>query len=135
VSNYNPQEALKQYRQLGIESEVSNASPHRLIQLLFEGALARLAAAQGAIERGDMAVKGELLGKAISIVGGLRSSLDMGAGELSERLDQLYEYINLKLLEASVQNDAEKVNEAIQLLKTVKSGWDEITPQVASTQP
>jgi len=134
VSNYNPQEALKQYRQLGIESEVSNASPHRLIQLLFEGVLGRLAAAQGAIERGDVAAKGELLGKAISIVGGLRSSLDMSAGELSERLDQLYEYINLKLLEASAQNDADKVNEAIQLLKTIKSGWDEIAPQVSSSQ-
>jgi len=133
VSNYNPQEALKQYRQLGIESEVSNASPHRLIQLLFEGALGRLAAAQGAIERGDLAAKGELLGKAISIVGGLRSSLDMSAGELSERLDQLYEYINLKLLEASAQNNADKVNEAIQLLKTVKSGWDEIAPQASSS--
>jgi flagellar protein FliS len=134
VSNYNPREALKQYRQLGIESEVSNASPHRLIQLLFEGALGRLAAAQGAIERGDLAAKGELLGKAISIVGGLRSSLDMSAGELSERLDQLYEYINLKLLEASAQNNVDKVNEAIQLLKTVKSGWDEIAPQVSSGQ-
>lgn len=135
MSNYNPQEALKQYRQLGIESEISNASPHRLIQLLFEGALGRLAAAQGAIERGDVAAKGELLGKAISIVGGLRSSLDMSAGELSERLDQLYEYVNLKLLEASRENDAEKVNEAIQLLKTVKSGWDEIAPQAFSAQP
>lgn len=130
MSNYNPQEALKQYRQLGIESEVNNASPHRLIQLLFEGALGRLAAAQGAIERGDMAVKGESLGKAIDIVGGLRSSLDMDEGELSGRLDQLYEYINLTLLEASRQNDVEKVNEAIQLLKTVKSGWDEIIPQL-----
>lgn len=128
MPNYNPQEALKQYRQLGIESEISNASPHRLIQLLFEGALGRLAAAHGAIERGDVAAKGELLGKAISIVGGLRSSLDMNAGELSDRLDQLYEYINLKLLEASKENNADKVNEAIQLLKTIKSGWDEITP-------
>jgi flagellar protein FliS len=134
VSNYNPQEALKQYRQLGIESQVSHASPHRLIQLLFEGALGRLAAAQGAIERGDVAAKGELLGKVISIVGGLRSSLDMEAGELSERLDQLYEYINLILLEASRNNDIEKVNEAIQLLKTVKSGWDEIAPQSSSEQ-
>ncbi len=131
MSNYNPQEALKQYRRLGIESEVSNASPHRLIQLLFEGALGRLAAAQGAIERGDVAAKGELLGKAISIVGGLRSSLDMAEGELSERLDQLYEYVNLKLLEASKDNDVEKVNEAIRLLKTVKSGWDEIAPQTS----
>lgn len=134
MSNYNPQEALKQYRQLGIESEVSHASPHRLIQLLFEGALGRLAAAQGAIERGDTAAKGELLGKAIGIVGGLRSSLDMSTGELSERLDQLYEYVNLVLLEASRNNDAEKVNEAIQLLKTVKSGWDEIAPQASADQ-
>jgi flagellar protein FliS len=99
---------------------------------LFEGALGRLAAAQGAIERGDNAAKGELLGKAISIVGGLRSSLDMDAGELSERLDQLYEYINLLLLDASRHNNVEKVNEAIQLLKTVKSGWDEIAPQASS---
>ncbi len=126
MSNYNPQEALKQYQKLGIESEVSHASPHRLIQLLFEGAIGRLAAAQGAMERGDIAVKGEMLGKAIGIVGGLRSSLDMEAGELSERLDQLYEYINLRLLEASTQNDIDKVTEVIQLLKTVKSGWDDI---------
>lgn len=133
MSNYNPQEALKQYQKLGIESEVSHASPHRLIQLLFEGALGRLAAAQGAMERGDIAVKGEMLGKAIGIVGGLRSSLDMDAGELSERLDQLYEYVNLRLLEASSQNDIDKVAEVIQLLKTVKSGWDEIGPQAAKT--
>ncbi len=135
MSNYNPQEALKQYQKLGIESEVSHASPHRLIQLLFEGALGRLAAAQGAMERGDLAVKGEMLGKAIGIVGGLRSSLDMEAGELSERLDQLYEYINLRLLEASTQNDIDKVTEVIQLLKTVKSGWDEISPQAAPKAP
>lgn len=129
MSNYNPQEALKQYQKLGIESEVSHASPHRLIQLLFEGALGRLAAAQGAMERGDIAIKGEMLGKAIGIIGGLRSSLDMESGDLSERLDQLYEYINLRLLEASTQNDTEKVSEVIQLLKTIKSGWDEINPQ------
>lgn len=131
MANYNPQEALKQYRKLGIESEISNASPHRLIQLLFEGALGRLAAAQGAIERGDVAAKGQLIGKAIGIVGGLRSSLDMSTGELSERLDQLYEYINLTLLEASRDNDIQKVNDVIQLLKTVKSAWDEIAPQVS----
>lgn len=135
MSNYNPQEALKQYQRLGIESQVSHASPHRLIQLLFEGALGRLAAAQGAIERGDIAVKGEMLGKAIDIIGGLRSSLDMDSGELSERLDQLYEYINLRLLEASAQNDIDKVSEAIQLLKTIKSGWDEINPQSLSKAP
>ncbi len=129
MSNYNPQEALKQYRRLGIESEISNASPHRLIQLLFDGALSRLAATMGAIERGELALKGELISKTIGILGGLRASLDMSQGELAERLDQLYEYMNFRLLEASATNDAEKVSEVIQLLKTVKSGWDEIGKQ------
>lgn len=128
MSNYNPQEALKQYRRLGIESEVTNASPHRLIQMLFEGALGRLAVAQGALERGDIATKGEALSKAIGIVSGLRSSLDMSTGELAENLDRLYEYINFRLLEASAENDIEKVVEVTQLIKTLKSGWDEIAP-------
>ncbi len=128
MSNYNPQEALKQYRRLGIESEVTNASPHRLIQMLFEGALGRLAVAQGALERGDIATKGEALSKAIGIVSGLRGSLDMSTGELAENLDRLYEYINFRLLEASAENDIEKVLEVTQLIKTLKSGWDEIAP-------
>ncbi len=126
MSNYNSQEALKQYRNLGVESQVSNASPHRLIQMLFEGALGRLAAAQGAIERTDHAAKGEHMSKAIGIIGGLRSSLDMEAGEVSDNLDRLYEYMNLRLLEATTQNDSDKVAEVIQLLKTLKSGWDEM---------
>ena len=129
MASYNPKEALKQYRQLGVESEVSHASPHRLIQLLFEGALSKLAAAQGALERGDLATKGEALSKAISIIGGLRSSLDLSTGEIAENLDRLYEYMNVRLLEASMHKDAQKIAEVTQLLKTLKSGWDEITPQ------
>lgn len=128
MASYNPQEALKQYRQLGIESEVSHATPHRLIQMLFEGALSKLAAAQGALERGDLATKGEALGKAINIIGGLRSSLDISTGEIAENLDGLYEYMNVRLLEASMQKDPQKIAEVTQLLKTLKSGWDEITP-------
>ncbi len=129
MSNYNPTEALKQYRQLGLEVEVNNASPHRLIQLLFEGALARLAAAKGALERGDIPNKGKYLGQAISIIGGLRNSLDMNVpGELPGQLDSLYEYMEARLLEASHQNDISMVTEVIELLKTVKSGWDGIAP-------
>lgn len=127
--SYNPQEALKQYRQLGIESEVNTASPHRLIQMLFDGAISKLATAQGALDRGDLATKGESLSRAISIIAGLRSSLDLSTGEIAENLDRLYEYMNIRLLEASVQKDAQKIAEVSQLLKTLKSGWDEITPQ------
>lgn len=128
LASYNPQEALRQYRQLGIESEVNTASSHRLIQMLFEGALSKLAAAQGALERGDLATKGEALSRAINIIAGLRSSLDLSTGEIATNLDQLYEYMNFRLLEASAQKDIQKIAEVSQLLKTLKSGWDEITP-------
>ena len=131
-SNYNPQEALKQYRQLGLETQINNASPHRLIQLLMEGALDRLVAAQAAMERGDTATKGVLIGKAMGIISGLRSSLDMNVQEtnLSENLDNLYDYMGRKLLEASMHNKLEILHEVIGLMKTLKSGWDGIEAQV-----
>lgn len=129
MPNYNSHEALKQYRQAGLEAEVSTASPHRLIQLLFAGALDRIAVAQGAMERGDIALKGEQLGKAIDIVSGLRASLDMNVpGDLPANLDQLYEYMELRLFQGSAKNDTAALAEVSELLKTLKSGWDEIAP-------
>jgi flagellar protein FliS len=133
LSNYNSQEALKQYRQLGLETQINNASPHRLIQLLMEGALERLNGAKAAMDRGDTATKGVLIGKAMAIISGLRSSLDMSVEgtDLPDRLDDLYDYMGRRLLEASAANKGEMVAEVIDLLKTVKSGWDGIAPQAA----
>lgn len=131
MSNYNSQEALKQYRQLGLETQINNASPHRLIQLLMDGALERMNGAKAAMDRGDTANKGLLIGKAMGIISGLRSSLDMNVEgtDLPERLDDLYDYMGRRLLEASTFNRVEMLSEVIELLKTVKSGWDAIEPQ------
>jgi flagellar protein FliS len=130
VTHYNSREALKQYRQLGLESEIDSASPHKLIQLLFAAALNRIAVAQGAIERGDIPLKGSQIGKALGIVSGLRSCVDLEVGgELAQNLDGLYEYIGLRLLKASSANDLEALTEAANLLKTLKSGWDGIAGQ------
>lgn len=131
MSNYNSQEALKQYRQLGLETQINNASPHRLIQLLMDGALDRLNGAKAAMDRGDAATKGVLIGKAMGIISGLRSSLNMDveSSDLPERLDGLYDYMGRRLLEASTYNKAEVVTEVIDLMKTIKSGWDGIEPQ------
>lgn len=132
LSNYNSQEALKQYRQLGLETQVNNASPHRLIQLLMEGVLERLIGAQSAMERGDSATKGVLIGKAMGIISGLRSALDMSIEDsaLPENLDNLYDYMGRRLLEASAGNKVEIVIEVMELMKTLKSGWDGIADQV-----
>ncbi len=131
MSNYNSQEALKQYRQLGLETQINNATPHRLIQLLMDGALDRLSGARAAMERGDAATKGVLIGKAMGIISGLRSSLNMDVenSDLPERLDGLYDYMGRRLLEASTYNKSEVIAEVIDLMKTIKSGWDAIEPQ------
>lgn len=121
--------AMKQYQRVSVQSEVFEASPHRLIQMLMQGGLERIAQARGAIERDAFAEKGELIGKAISIIGGLREPLDHEVGgELSQNLDSLYEYMISLLVEANRKNDVAHLDEASSLLREVKSGWDGIAP-------
>jgi flagellar protein FliS len=119
--------AMKQYQRVSVQSEVLEASPHRLIQMLMDGGLERIAQARGAIQREKFAEKGELIGKAISIIGGLREPLDHEVGgELSQNLDSLYEYMIRRLLEANRGNDIAALDEVSRLLREVKSGWDAI---------
>jgi len=119
--------AMKQYQQVSLEARVAEASPHGLIQLLMQGGLERLAQARGAIERGQLAERGELISKAIGIVGGLREALNPEAGgELALNLDRLYAYMTERLLEANRNGDAAILDEVSGLLREVKSGWDAI---------
>ncbi|MDU4252640.1 flagellar export chaperone FliS [Pseudomonas sp.] len=119
--------AMKQYQQVSLEARVAEASPHGLIQLLMQGGLERLAQARGAIERGQMAERGELISKAIGIVGGLREALNPEVGgELALNLDRLYAYMTERLLEANRNGDAAILDEVSGLLREVKSGWDAI---------
>jgi flagellar protein FliS len=128
---YTAQSALNQYRKINTESAMEGASPHRLIQMLMNGAIDRLAQARGAMEREDIPSKGLLLGKAVSILGGLQSSLDKShPSDLTASLDSLYDYMQRRLLEANMRNDISMVDEVSGLMKTIKSGWDEIDPSV-----
>ena len=127
----NPMLALRQYQKVNGVAQTSVASPHRLVQMLMQGGLDRIAQAKGAMARNDIAQKGVLIGKAIGIVGGLREGLDLEnhADSLTE-LDNLYAYMSKRLVEANVQNDPEILNEVARLLITVKEGWDAIGDQL-----
>ncbi|MFA7553475.1 MAG: flagellar export chaperone FliS [Spongiibacteraceae bacterium] len=123
---------LAQYRQVNTNSGVEGASPHRLIQMLMEGALQRLAEAKGAMLRQSTAAKGEAVGKAITIVAGLRSCLNKEVGgDVAANLDDLYSYMEGRLLEANATNNVTILDEVAELLKTIKSGWDEIAQEAA----
>ncbi|BBH32026.1 flagellar export chaperone FliS [Pseudomonas sp. St290] len=123
----NPMLALRQYQKIGAQAQTSEASPHRLVQMLMEGGLDRIAQAKGAMERKDIANRGILISKAIGIVGGLREGLDLeNQAESVAELDTLYAYMMKRLAEANVKADPKILDEVTDLLRTVKEGWDAI---------
>jgi len=123
----NPRNALSQYKNMNTQFAIDHAHPHRLVQLLMEGAMQRMAEAKGAMERKKLAEKGEAIGKTISIIGGLRDSLKHEINsDLPQKLDNLYVYMTKRLLEVNRNNDLKGLDELMQLMRTVKEGWDAI---------
>lgn len=118
------------YRQVGAHSGVESASPHQLIQMLFDGLFQSLNAARGAIERGEIDVKGRHITKSVRILQeGLAMGLDLEkGGELAANLKLLYDYSVAQLTKANVRNDAGLVEEVIKILQPVAQGWKEIGP-------
>jgi flagellar protein FliS len=113
------------------ESALTDATPHKLIGMLFDGALESIAKATGAITSGDVAARGEAIGKAMTIVDNLRAMLDSErGGEISANLEQIYDYICRRLLQASSEEDPAILKEVAGLLREVKSGWDSIPPEL-----
>lgn len=123
----NAMAALRQYQTVNTQTQVADASPHRLIQMLMEGGLSRLAQAKGAMLHGQGALKGELISKAIGIIGGLREGLDLNqGGEIAANLDRLYDYMVSRLVEANISNEPALLDEVAGLLRNIKTAWDAI---------
>ncbi len=129
----NVRNALNQYSQNAVETAIESASPHRLIQMLLEGALGKIAAAKGFMERGEIRDKGQQIGSAISILEGLKSSLDHEkGGEIARNLEDLYIYMARRLVEANRDNDPAILDEVSDLLREIKEAWDAIATHPAA---
>ncbi len=125
----NPMRALRQYQSVNSHAQASEASPHRLVQMLMQGGLDRIAQAKGALERSDIATKGMCIGKAVAIIGGLREGLNHE--EVTTTLasvDSLYDYMMRRLTEANIKSDPLILDEVAGLLSNIKEGWDAIAP-------
>jgi len=128
--------ALDQYSRNAVQTGVESASPHRLIQMLMEGALGKIAAAKGNMERGNIQAKGDQIGSAIAILDGLKSSLDKErGGEIAQNLEDLYVYMERRLIEAHSNNDTAILDEVSDLLRQIKEAWDAIGDQAAASEP
>ena len=121
------------YQTVKVDTGVSSASPHRLVEMLFEEFLASCARARGAMQKREVAVKGQAIGRAARIIEeGLRAGLNMEAGgQLAQDLNELYRYVTLRLTHANLQSDDAAVAECIALIQPLHDAWRAIVPQVA----
>jgi flagellar protein FliS len=112
------------YQQVRSHGGVESADPHGLITLLMDGALERLVTARGHMQRGEIGPKGEVIGRCIEIIGGLRDALDPKVDTpLVGQLDQLYDYMSRRLLHANLRNDVAALDEVSALLQKVRNSW------------
>ena len=121
------------YAKVNVETGVTAASPHKLIMMLFDGAIVSVTSAGMHMKAGDVAAKGQAISRAISIIeSGLRASLDKSAGgDIGQNLDALYAYMGNRLLEANLKNNNDYLDEVLQMLKDLRDSWAAIEPRNA----
>ncbi|MDO5056404.1 MAG: flagellar export chaperone FliS [Lautropia sp.] len=123
------------YHAVDIESAVHLTDPHRLIGMLFDGAIAAVLKAGFALQQGDIPAKGESTSRAIRIIDeGLKASLDLDVGDISLNLASLYDYMTHTLLQANLHDDQARYDEVLTLLKDLRDAWQAIRPQVVNQQ-
>ncbi len=121
-----------EYARIGIETGVAAATPHRLIVMLYDGAIQACILAIKHIENGDIEAKGLALSKAIMILeSGLRLSLDKKVGgNIAKSLDSLYGYMSNRLYIANIKNSTEPVNEVLKFLLDLRGAWEAIGQKI-----
>ena len=139
MSSYARNSKLAAYQSISAHGGVAGADPHRLVLMLMDGTLERLAIARGCMERrgrGDVGRKAQLLTQCVSMISELRGGLNLEqGGELARNLSDLYEYMTRQLLRANADNNAGYITEVQGLLGEIRSAWIAIGPEVRAGAP
>jgi flagellar secretion chaperone FliS len=122
---------INAYQKESVKSQMADADSYTIIKMLMQGVLERLAKGKGCIERSDLKGKAEHLSRATAIINALADSLDFEAGgdngkALAENLSSLYQYMNIRIADASIDKATEPLVEVMTLMQEIKSGWDAI---------
>ena len=134
---YQPR-AASAYQRINVETSMHTIDQHQLVSLLYEGVLSSIAAARGALARGDVLTKCNSVSKAVRIIEeGLMTALDRDAGgELAQNLEALYDYSLRRLILANAHNDDGMLAEVAHLFEPIAQGWNQIkTPTAAAVAP
>lgn len=127
---------IDQYRYVGTLTAVHQASPHQLVMLLFDGAIAAVLQARHAVAAGDVPTRHKTITKAMRIIDeGLKASLEAhGDPALAANLGALYEHMVGRLFQANLRNADEPLGEVARLLGDLRATWAEIAPRPPAGQ-
>ena len=116
------------YQQVSVETSVGQASPHDLVEMLFDGLLVAVGAARAAMQRGDIKTKCKQIVIAVRILEeGLKCALNLEqGGELASNLDRLYGYCVVRLTQANARNDEAALDEVQRLIEPLAKSWKQI---------
>ncbi|MCL6414454.1 flagellar export chaperone FliS [Aestuariirhabdus sp. Z084] len=107
--------------------------PYQRVQKLLQGAIVKLEQAQLAHKEGDMALRGELMGDVVTIIGFLQAALDMEkGGEIADNLDALYDYMTRRLGQFYLDQSLDSLVEVSKLLGDMRDAWDGVAEQMKS---
>lgn len=125
---YGNKKGISQYQQVGLKDQLAVADPHKVTQIMMQLALENLAKAKGCLTNNDLENKGKFLAKSTTILATLKDTLDFEkGGEVAENLARLYDFMLNKIADVVISNNPDEVQDVIDVLLPIKSGWDQIS--------
>jgi len=122
------------YQRVHVETAVSEADPHKLVELLLERLLQLVGTARAAMKQGQIATKGECISKAVRILDeGLKPALNLEqGGDIAANLNGLYGYCVLRLSQANLKNDDAALADVVRVIEPIAQGWKQMGEQVGA---
>jgi len=119
-----------------LESRILTADPLQLVRLLYQACTGAVRDARRHLAGGDIAARSRSISRAYEVLVELTSALDRErGGEISQRLAQLYDYMQRRLTEANLQQSDAPLAEVLGLLSTLAEAWEGIQQPAKPAAP
>jgi len=127
-----PHSVLKAYKDVQIESVAHGGRGAELVVMLYDGIIEALGQARLFMERKEYRDCGRQCSKAMTIIAGLRETLDFEHGEpVAGNLLSFYNVVTSKIIGAQTRRDDAWLREAVDLVKSVREAWAQLAIQAA----
>lgn len=114
-----------EYANRYLTDKVSTATPAELVGMLYDAGVVAMQAGQTAVDANQTGDAHRHLVRAQSIVAELRCSLDLSVGEIARNLDNLYEFVGRRLVDANLKKDVRIVAECLGIFTPLRDAWRE----------